>query len=137
MLHDSNHNVGKGPFVYKQTYLAFTSISRLLFNAVVYFTPRRYDQAVYDLITSLNGRFLAHSACEKGHRCKISHLRRMEPSNCRLPMAQSFMCCRVEQGGDKHIKGNRFSAFHNFRNSLYLKRAVLSISECFKNYFRQ
>ena len=36
MLHDSNHNVGKGPFVYKQTNLAFTSISRLLFNAVVY-----------------------------------------------------------------------------------------------------
>ena len=25
----------KGPFVYKQTYLAFTSISRLLLNAVV------------------------------------------------------------------------------------------------------
>ena len=24
MSHDSNHNVGKGPFVYKQTYLAFT-----------------------------------------------------------------------------------------------------------------
>ena len=32
MSDDSNHNVGKGPFVYKQTYIAFTR----LFNAVVY-----------------------------------------------------------------------------------------------------
>ena len=32
MLHDPNHNVGLGPFVYKKTYLAFTSISGPLFN---------------------------------------------------------------------------------------------------------
>ena len=47
----------------------------------------------------------------------------------------SFMCCRIEQGWDKHIKGHRFFAFHNFRNSLHLKRAVFYISECFKKFF--
>ena len=44
--HDSNHNVGKDPFVYKQTYLTFTSISRLLFNAVVYLAYLRLRQEV-------------------------------------------------------------------------------------------
>ena len=79
--------------------------------------------------TSLDGRFLARSACEKEHSCKISHLRRMEHSKCRLPMAQPFTFCTVEQGWDKHINGHRFSSFHNFRNSLSLKRAVFYISE--------
>ena len=46
MLHDSNHNVGKGPYVHKQTYLAFTSISRLLFNAVVYMASLSLRQEV-------------------------------------------------------------------------------------------
>ena len=46
MLHDSNHNVGKGPYVYKQTYLAFTRILRLLFNAVVYMAQLRLRQEV-------------------------------------------------------------------------------------------
>ena len=37
---------GKGPYVYKQTYLAFTSISRLLFNAVVYMASLSLRQEV-------------------------------------------------------------------------------------------
>ena len=35
MSHDSNHNVGKGPFVYKQTKLILSKFTPL-FNAVVY-----------------------------------------------------------------------------------------------------
>ena len=85
--------------------------------------------------TSLDGRFLARSPCEKEHRCKISHLRRMEPSKCRLPMAQPFTCCTVEQGWDKHIKGHRFSTFHKFRNSLSLKRAVFFFQNVLKIIF--
>ena len=57
----------------------------------------------YMVNTSLDGRFLARSACYKEHRCKISHLRRMEHSKCRLRKAQPFTCCTVEQGWDKHI----------------------------------
>ena len=44
MLHDSNHNVGKGPFVYKQTYLA----KRCGLFGLITSTIRSYDQAVYD-----------------------------------------------------------------------------------------
>ena len=63
-MNDSGHIAGKGPFVYKQTYLAFT---RLFINAEVnmgFLSNKIYclqmfnfdgqidDQATYDLSTS-------------------------------------------------------------------------------------
>ena len=54
-----------------------------------------------------------------------------------LPNVACLWHNRSCAGWDKHIKEHRFSAFHNFRNSFYLKRAVFYISECFENYFRQ
>ena len=79
--------------------------------------------------TSLDGRFLARSACEKEHRCKISHLRSMEPSKCRLPMAQPFMCCTVEQGWDKHITGIDFPCFFVCFVALRPKSTAMVIAE--------
>ena len=64
MSHNSNHNVGKGPFIYKQTYLAnYTQ----LFNAVVYTTSTvtckrlitRSDQAAFMVNIGLDEHFLA------------------------------------------------------------------------------
>ena len=62
MSHDSNHNVGKGPFVYKQTYLAnllgcglygfFKEITSTVCKCLILTDLQRDDQAAYDLSPS-------------------------------------------------------------------------------------
>ena len=58
MSHDSNHDVGKGPFVYKQTYLAnllnamdyMAFLSNTIYCLQMFnFDGREDDQAAYDL----------------------------------------------------------------------------------------
>ena len=69
MSRNSNHNVRKGPFVYKQTYLAILLCSTLWFIwlflsndifclQMFNFDGQEDDQAAYDLNISLDGPFL-------------------------------------------------------------------------------
>ena len=68
--HDSNHNLEKGPFVYKFVLANLLSKFTQLFNAVVCHVCMAFfkeissmfnfdDQAAYDLCISLDRRFLA------------------------------------------------------------------------------
>ena len=82
--------------------------------------------------TSLDGRFLAARHAKKNIVARLAIYLEWKIQN-----VACLICNTVEQGWDKHINGHRFFAFHNFRNSLSIKRAVFYISECFKKYFRQ
>ena len=104
MSHNSNHNVGKGPFVYEQTY-------SWLFNAVVYmafflsnniyclqmlnFDGQEDDQAAYDLSPSWLNLGPNNTGSEVEHKLRWA----FSCGNCNslsLPEACLFYACDKE-----------------------------------------